>query len=324
MISTPVPGLELPITRFVLGTMTFGDTADEAASATILDAALDAGITVIDTANGYAGGATEEILGRLLPGRSGYLLASKAGMPHPDAADATPLSAAGLRASVEGSLRRLGVERIDLFYLHQPDRVAPLTETLSTVAALVAEGKIGALGVSNFAAWQIGDVIRVAEEVGAPRPVVAQQLYNLVARRIETEYVEFAAAHDVHTMVYNPLGGGLLTGKHRFDEAPGTGRFGDSRLAAMYRERYWNDQLFEAIGRLAGLADEAGISLVELSFRWLFAKPGVGSVLLGGSKPSQFAGNLALASADPLDPALVEAADAAGAALLGVAPPYNR
>lgn len=323
--ATQVAGLNLPITKFVLGTMTFGDTADEAASAAILDSALEAGITVVDTANGYAGGTTEGILGRLLGSRrDDVILASKAGMPHPDAGEDSPLSARALRASVEGSLARLGTDRIDLFYLHQPDRAAPLEETLSTFADLVREGKVQALGVSNFAAWQIGDVIRVADEVGAPRPVVAQQLYNLVARRIESEYLEFAAIHDLHTMVYNPLGGGLLTGKHTFEATPGEGRFGDSRLAAMYRERYWNEDLFRAIGALTEVAASAGLSLVELSFRWLFSQPGVGSVLLGGSKPEQFKANLPFAAAPPLDADLLKACDEIGATLNGPMPAYNR
>ena len=123
---------------------------------------------------------------------------------------------------------------------------------------MVAEGKIRQLGVSNFAAWQIGEVVRVADRVGAPRPIVAQQLYNLLARRIEDEYAEYAAVTGLTTMVYNPLGGGLLTGKHQFTEAPAEGRFGDSRLAEMYRERYWNTQIFDAIAALSRIADDAG------------------------------------------------------------------
>ena len=215
---TPVDGLKLPISRLVLGTMTFGDTADEATAGRMVEEALAAGITTIDTANAYVGGATEEMLARLLKDRrEDIVLASKAGMPHADHGQHAPLSPQGLRRSVEGSLRRLGVDSIDLFYLHQPDRATPLRDTLATVAELAAEGKIGALGVSNFAAWQIADVIHTAREVGAPRPVVAQQLYNLVARRVEEEYLEFAATHGVHTMVYNPLGGGLLTGRHSFE-----------------------------------------------------------------------------------------------------------
>ncbi|MDQ0822413.1 aryl-alcohol dehydrogenase-like predicted oxidoreductase [Arthrobacter sp. V4I6] len=322
---TPVDGLKLPISRLVLGTMTFGDTADEATAGRMVDEALAAGITTIDTANAYVGGATEEMLSRVLKDRrADVVLASKAGMPHADHGQHAPLSREGLRNSVEGSLRRLGVDSIDLFYLHQPDRVTPLEETLSTVAELAAEGKIGALGVSNFAAWQIADVIHVAREVGAPRPVVAQQLYNLVARRVEEEYLEFAATHQVHTMVYNPLGGGLLTGKHSFEDKPSEGRFGDSKLAAMYTQRYWDKQLFEAVTDLAEIAAEAGITLAELSLRWLAYRDGVGSMLLGGSKVEQLQANIAAVAKGPLPADVTAACDAVGAGLRGPMPAYNR
>ncbi|WP_018762015.1 aldo/keto reductase [Arthrobacter sp. 135MFCol5.1] len=322
---TQVDGLELPISRLVLGTMTFGDTADEATAGRMVEEALAAGITTIDTANAYVGGTTEEMLARLLKGkRDAVILASKAGMPHADHGSNAPLSAAGLRASVEGSLRRLGVDSLDLFYLHQPDRATPLAETLSTVAALVAEGKIGALGVSNFAAWQIADVIHTAREVGAPQPVVAQQLYNLVARRLEEEYLEFAATHDMHTMVYNPLGGGLLTGKHSFDAKPTEGRYGDSKLAAMYTQRYWDKQLFDAIGELSRIAADADVTLAELSLRWLAYRKGVGSMLLGGSKVEQLRANIAAVANGPLPADVVDACDAVGTSLRGPMPAYNR
>jgi aryl-alcohol dehydrogenase-like predicted oxidoreductase len=320
-----VAGLKLPISRLVLGTMTFGDTVDEATAGRMVDEALDAGITTIDTANAYVGGTTEEMLSRLLKERRGdVILASKAGMPHPDHGQYSPLSAAGLRNSVEGSLRRLGVDSIDLFYLHQPDRATPLHETLQTVAELAAEGKIGALGVSNFAAWQIADVVHVAREVGAPSPVVAQQLYNLVARRVEEEYLEFAATHNIHTMVYNPLGGGLLTGKHSFDAKPSEGRYGDSKLAAMYTQRYWDRQLFDAVETLSGIAQDAGVTLAELSLRWLAYRDGVGSMLLGGSKVEQLRANITAVANGPLPADVVEACDAVGAGLRGPMPAYNR
>ncbi|GAA2203479.1 aldo/keto reductase [Sinomonas flava] len=319
------PPQELPLSKLVLGTMTFGDTADEATARVIFDEALDAGITAVDTANGYAGGRTEEILSRLLKGRRDeVLLATKAGMPHPDHGDHSPLSARGLRLSLEGSLRRLEVESVDLFYLHQPDRAVPIEETLGAVAELAAEGKIKALGVSNFAAWQIADLIHVADKVGSPRPVVAQQLCNLLARRVEEEYLEFAASHAVHTMVYNPLGGGLLTGRHRFEAKPTEGRFGDSRLAAMYTQRYWDPRLFEAVQALSGIADGAGVSLVELSLRWLAHRDGVGSVLLGGSKAEQLRANIAAVAKGPLPADVVEACDSVGAMLRGPMPAYNR
>jgi len=309
----------------VLGTMTFGDTVDADGAAAMVDAALEAGITHIDTANGYAGGESERMLAQLLQGRRERVtLATKAGIPHPDAGDHSPLSAAGLRASVEGSLSRLGTDNIDLFYLHQPDRAAPMSETLGTVAELVAEGKIGKLGVSNYAAWQIAELNHTADDVGAPRPVAAQQLYNLLARRIEEEYVEFASVTGLTTVVYNPLGGGLLTGRHSFDNDPAEGRFGDSRLAAMYKKRYWNAAIFEAIQQLTVIAEKAGIPLTELALRWLVAKPATGPILLGGSKVEHLQSNIAAVAKGPLDADVVQACDDIGAALRGPMPSYNR
>ncbi|BBY90027.1 aldo/keto reductase [Mycolicibacterium tokaiense] len=316
---------ELDFTRPVLGTMTFGDTVTADVAAQMVDAALAAGITHIDTANGYAGGEAERILADVLRGRRDQVtVATKAGIPHPDADGHAPLSPVGLRASVEGSLRRLDTERVDLFYLHQPDRATPLHETLSTVAQLVEEGKIGALGVSNYAAWQIAEINHLADQVGAPRPVVAQQVYNLLARRIEDEYAEFAAVTGLITMVYNPLGGGLLTGRHSFDADPAEGRFGDSRLAAMYKQRYWNTTVFDALSQLAVLADKAGLPMTELALRWLVSKPVAGPLLLGGSKVSHLENNIAAINAGPLDADLVAECDDIGAALRGTMPNYNR
>jgi aryl-alcohol dehydrogenase-like predicted oxidoreductase len=309
----------------VLGTMTFGDTVDTETARRILDHALEAGVTGVDTANGYAGGATEEILGTLLPGRRDRIvLATKAGIPHPDAGDHAPLSAPALRASLEGSLKRLGVDHVDLFYLHQPDRATPFEETLSAIAGLMGEGKILAWGVSNYAAWQISELSHAADRSGTPRPVVAQQLYNLVSRRIEDEYAEYAATAGLRTIVYNPLGGGLLTGRHRFDQAPSTGRFGDSRVAAMYRERYWDEELFKAIAALEGIAGQAGLRPAELSLRWLLGRPVVSAVLIGASSLDQLRANLDAFAAGPLPPDVATACDSVGAALRGPMPAYNR
>lgn len=316
---------QLDLTRPVLGTMTFGDTVTADVAARMVDAALAAGITHIDTANGYAGGESEKILAEVLRGRRDEVtIATKAGIPHPDADGNAPLSPFGLRASLEGSLRRLGTERVDLFYLHQPDRATPLRDTLTTVAQLVDEGKVGALGVSNYAAWQIAEINHLADDVGAPRPVVAQQVYNLLARRIEDEYAEFAAVTGLITMVYNPLGGGLLTGRHSFDADPAEGRFGDSRLASMYKQRYWNAAIFDAIAQLGTLADKAGLPMTELALRWLVSKPVAGPILLGGSKVSHLENNIAAINAGPLDDDLVAQCDDIGAGLRGAMPNYNR
>ncbi|MFE9884987.1 aldo/keto reductase [Streptomyces scopuliridis] len=320
-----LPQLPVPLSRLVLGTMTFGDTVDRVGAAAMLDTALDAGITGVDTANGYAGGESERILAGLLPGRRDRIvLATKAGIPHPDQGEHAPLSAAGMRAALEGSLKRLGTDRVDLFYLHQPDRATPLAETLAAVAEFVAEGKILALGVSNHAAWQIAELVRTAGEVGAPRPVVAQQLHNLLARRLEEEYVEYAAVTGLRTMVYNPLGGGLLTGRHTFDQTPESGRFGDSKLASMYRQRYWDERLFAAVGRLTAIAGEAGIPLTELALRWLLDRPSTDALLLGGSRTEHLRANIGAAQAGPLPAGVSAACDEVGAVLRGPMPAYNR
>ncbi|MFJ8001124.1 aldo/keto reductase [Streptomyces sp. NPDC096310] len=323
-----LPQLPRPLSRLVLGTMTFGDTVDRAGAAAMLDTALDAGITGVDTANGYAGGESERILAELLPGRRDRIvLATKAGIPHPDQGGHAPLSAAGMRAALEGSLQRLGTDHVDLFYLHQPDRATPIAETLTAVAEFAAEGKILALGVSNHSAWQIAELARTADALGSPRPVVAQQLHNLLARRLEEEYVEYAkyaAVTGLRTMVYNPLGGGLLTGRHTFSRTPDSGRFGDSRLAAMYRERYWDERLFAAVEQLTGIASEAGVPLTELALRWLLDRPSTDALLLGGSRTEHLRANIAAAQAGPLDADVTAACDEVGAVLRGPMPAYHR
>jgi aryl-alcohol dehydrogenase-like predicted oxidoreductase len=320
-----VTGLRRPLSRLVLGTMNFGDTVDAQAAELMLDAALDAGITAVDTANAYAGGVTEAILGALLPGRRDRIvLATKAGMQHPDAGDNPLLSPAALRAGLDGSLGRLRIDHVDLFYLHQPDRDTPVADSLAAVKDFIDQGKVSAYGVSNHAAWQISEINHTADGLGMPRPVVGQNLYNLLARRIEDEYLEFARTTGLLTMVYNPLAGGLLTGRYSFTNKPTEGRFGDSRLAAMYTERYWDERTFTAITALSAIAGDAGIGLVELSLRWLLSKPGVGAVLLGGSKLAQLQANIAAAAAGPLPEDVVVACDRVGAQLRGPMPAYNR
>lgn len=320
-----IAGVPVKQSQLVLGTMTFGDTADAELSQRIVDAALDAGITSLDTANGYAGTKSEVIVGSLLKGRRDkVVLATKAGIYDGDAGDAPLLSAVGLRRSLEASLQRLGVDDVDIYYLHKPDRSVPLTETLSALADFVREGSVRAIGVSNYSAWQISEILQVCQQVGAPKPVFAQQMYNLIARRLEDEYVEFAVTHGVGTIVYNPLGAGLLTGRYKLSEPPTEGRFGDAAIAAMYRDRYWNKENFDAVDKLALIASQAGIGLPELAMRWLLSKPVVTSVLIGGSKVSQIEANIAAADAGPLPEDVIALCDAVGNELKGPMPAYNR
>ena len=313
------------MTEILLGTMTFGDTVDADTAGQMIDAALDRGIEHVDTANVYSGGAAETMLGKLLEGRRDLVtLATKVGMPHEDAATEAPLSATAIARCVEASLRRLRTDRVELLYLHQPDRTTPLDETLGAVADLRRQGKIIDFGLSNYSAWMTRDVACAATAAELPPPAVGQQLLNLVARRVEEEYLEMSSACTIRTAAYNPLSGGLLTGRHDFARKPTSGRFGDSRLAAMYQQRYWSPAIFSAIAEYQRIATEAGVSLIELALRWVGGHPGVDAVLIGASKVDQIVANTEFIRRGPLDADVVAACDAVGAGLRGPMPAYHR
>jgi aryl-alcohol dehydrogenase-like predicted oxidoreductase len=321
----PLAGVDRPLTAVVLGTMTFGDTADASASGDMIEDYLAAGGNGIDTANGYAGGRSEELLGDLLRGRRDQVvLATKVGIPHPDAGGAAPLSIDGIQRCVTASLRRLNTDHVDLLYLHQPDRSTPIDQTLTALRELLQGGEIRAWGVSNFAAWQIAELRRTAAEHRVPEPVIAQQVYNAVATRIEDEYAEYAQATGLPTIVYNPLAGGLLTGKHTREHTPQVGRFSDTRLGAMYRDRYWNETVFAAVADLTTLAGQAGIPAAELTLRWTIGRPVVDAVLIGGSRPETIRTNLTAIAKGPLPADLTDAVTAISTNLRGPMPPYNR
>ena len=317
-----IDDVAVPMSRLVLGTMSFGDTADAATAEAIFEAALAAGITGVDCANGYAKGTTEALIAPLVARhRDEIVLATKVGMPHPDDQGQPPLASASIRNCLEGSLKRLGVDYVDIYYLHQPDRQTPPSETMQTVADLYQQGKFKALGVSNFAAWQVADLERLAAEYGAPRPIIGQNVYNLVARRLEDEWMEFAQVHQITTMCYNPLAGGLLVAPPA-DGAPS--RFSGSVLAEMYKKRYWTPEVLAAITRIAELADSAGIALPELGLRWMISQPGVGSPLLGGDRVEHVTSNIASIAKGPLPDDLLAAVTAQTDPLKGAMPAYNR
>src|SRR6478609_1164744 len=325
MDSLTLSGVDRPLTPIVLGTMTFGDSVDERAAAAMIEDFLSAGGTGIDTANGYAGGRSETMLAQLLRDRrEQVVLATKVGIPHPDADGAAPLSIDGIYRCVAGSLRRLGTDHVDLLYLHQPDRSTPLAHTLDAIQHLMTAGRIRSWGVSNYAAWQIAELRYTAAELGVPDLVIAQQIYNVVATRIDDEYAEYARTSGLPTVVYNPLAGGLLTGKHHPQETPGAGRFGDTRLGTTYRDRYWNDTIFTAVHALQALAQDTGLPAAELALRWAIGRPVVNAVLIGGSRPDNIRTNLTAVSKGPLPTELAEAITAISTAVRGPMPPYNR
>lgn len=309
--------------RVVFGAMTFGAQVDETEAAAMMDACRGAGITMFDTSNNYAGGRSEEILGRLVrPYREEVLLSTKAGS-HVDQADPalSGLSARALTHAVDGSLQRLGTDYVDVFYLHRPDRNTPIEETLEALAGLVEAGKVRHIGQSNFSAWQITEMVYLAKANGWPPPLLSQPMYNLLGRRVEAEYAECSRRLGLTNITYNPLAGGLLTGKHRPEDAPAEG----TRFAKeIYRDRYWNTQQFEAIERLRSLAEGAGLTLIELSYRWVLGSDLAHGMLLGASSLGQLEANLDALEGPQLSEDLRAACDEVWVDLAGTAPHYNR
>jgi aryl-alcohol dehydrogenase-like predicted oxidoreductase len=316
-------GTDLDVGRIVFGAMTFGAQVDEPEAQRMVAMAREAGVTMFDTSNNYNGGASEEILGRAVaPFRDKVQISTKVGsfveQADPDLAG---LRKKAIVKGLEESLKRLGTDYVDVYYFHRPDYDTPIEESLEAVDELVRAGKIRYVAQSNFAAWQIAHAIGVARPNGWPELRIAQQQYNLVSRRVEDEYEHAAQALGLSTIVYNPLAGGLLTGKHTFESVPAD----NSRFTkSLYRERYWNQDTFEAITELQQVAADAGMTLIELSFRWLLARPLTTLLLLGASRLSQLEQNLAAVTGEVPDQATMRRCDEVWEGLRGAAPRYNR
>lgn len=299
----------LPVSRLCLGTMTFGLQCDEAQSGAILDAALDGGITFIDTADAYplggdlsTVGRTEEIIGRYLAGkRHDVILATKCFMPVGRRPWDGGMSAKHILDAIEGSLRRLRTDYVDLYQLHFDDRLTPLDEMLRALDDVVRSGKARYLGVSNWHAWRLALAVGRTELLRTAPIFSVQPRYNLLYRANERDLFPLCQEAGIGVIPYNPLAGGLLTGKHqRVDDAP-EGRFTLGNAGAMYRDRYWHDQEFDTVDALRPLADGAGISMAQLAVGWVLSRPAVTAPIVGASRPEQLQD--ALAAADkPLDP----------------------
>ena len=313
---------ELAVSRICFGTMTFGGQTDEAAAAKIVDRCLEAGINFFDTANVYTGGASETILGKIMKGRrQKIVLASKVRGKTGEAPDESGLSKAAIHKAVEATLRRLGTDYLDLYYLHQPDYAVPLEETLAAVDDLVRAGKVRYPAASNYSGWQMVRMLWLSEKYNYKPPYVTQPMYNLLARGIEQEYLPMCREFGLSTVVYNPLAGGLLTGKHH-REAPAAGtRFDASRL---YLDRYWHPAYFDAVEELRKLAERAGRSLVSLSLNWVLHHSAADCAILGSSRLEQLDENLKALADGPLPPDVVEGCDLVWNKLRGVTPKYNR
>jgi aryl-alcohol dehydrogenase-like predicted oxidoreductase len=278
-----------------LGCNNFGGRIDEPATKRVVDAAIDAGITLFDTADIYGGTRSEEFLGRALAGRRDRaLIATKFGGPIDDDRKGGA-SAAYIPRACDDSLRRLGTDRIDLYQLHFPDQSTPLEETLGALDALVRAGKVREIGCSNFSAEMIDDAARISSANGWARFVSVQNEYSLLRRGPEKQGVlDACARQDIAFIPYFPLASGVLSGKYRRGEAPASG----TRLAGMPADRQEQALSGAVMNRVESLDDwarEHGHTLLELAFAWLTAHPVVASVIAGATKPEQVAANAAAA-----------------------------
>lgn len=278
---TPITSLDgTPLSALCFGAMQFGGTADESASRAMFDACRAAGITFFDTAHAYTGGASEEMLGRFAaPERESLIVATKAEFSR-------GASRENILSSLDDSRRRLGMEVIDILYLHRWDGDTPLEESFGTLAELREAGTIRHVAVSNFAAWQVMKAQAVAASLGI-RIDMIQPMYNLVKRQAEVEILPMAADQGIAVVPYSPLGGGLLSGKYA---AGGTGRLStDARYAA----RYAPDWMHRAAEGLARLAAEAGRHPATLAVAWAAAHPAVTAPIVSARDAAQLAPSLA-------------------------------
>jgi 1-deoxyxylulose-5-phosphate synthase len=248
-----LPRTDLKVSRLSFGTMPFGSQADEAASLRMVDRCLDAGINFFDTANMYNLGKAETILGKALSGRrKNVILATKVRFKMGEGANESGLSRAAIHKAIDASLKRLGTDYVDLYYLHWPDYDVPIEETLAAMDELVKAGKVRYPAVSNYAAWQVCEILWVAEKNHLQPPQISQPMYNLLARGIEEEFLPFCKRFEIAVIPYNPLAGGLLTGKHSRAAGPIEGtRFDKNQL---YLSRYWHADYFDAVEELQSIA----------------------------------------------------------------------
>jgi aryl-alcohol dehydrogenase (NADP+) len=287
----------LKVTELCLGTMTFGYQCDEPTSFAILDKAWDAGITFIDTADVYplpvapeTVGATETIIGNWFtknPGkRHDAILATKCNGKMGNAPHDQGLSRRHIMDAIDASLRRLKTDFIDLYQVHFYDAQTPLDETLRALDDIVRAGKARYIGCSNYLATQLAKALWISDKYGLARYDCIQPRYNLLFREFEKELFPFCLEEGVGVICYNPLAGGMLTGKHRPD-GEATGRFSLGSAGTLYKARYWQDAQFDAVERMKDFFAPRGKSMTQVSIAWVLQQKAITSAIIGASKPEQ-------------------------------------
>lgn len=311
----------MAVSRLCLGTMTFGFQCDQEQSFAILDAAAEHGISFLDTADVYpaAGdpadrGRTEEIIGDWMAergARDDVILATKCMAPMGKNRWQQGLSRKHIMDAVDASLRRLKTDYIDLYQVHFPDVHTPIDETMSALDDLVRSGKVRYLGCSNFEAWQLARANGAAATAGLRRFDSVQPRYSMLFRSYERDLFELCDLDEIAVIPYNPMAGGMLSGKHKRDEAPAEGtRFSVGNAAERYRKRYFQDQQFDTVDTMREIAADAGVGMVELAIAWVLANPTITSPIVGASRPEQLSAPVAALDIT-LDQATLDRIDAA-------------
>jgi len=286
----------LKVSEICLGTMTFGNQCDEPTSRAIMDKAFEHGVTFFDTADVYplggemeVKGRTEEYVGNWLKGRREQIvLATKfAGEMGTNPNDHGGSRKHILRA-IEASLRRLQTDYIDLYQMHFPDFETPLDETLRALDDLVHSGKVRYIGCSNYPAWWLTKALWISDKQGLARFDSVQPRYNLLFRHIEVELLPLVMDQGLGVISYNPLAGGMLTGRYQAGQSVEKGtRFGLQNAGQLYRDRYWQDAQMQAVDQLKQLCEAHKVSITQVALAWVLAQPAITSAIVGASKPEQ-------------------------------------
>ena len=293
----------LKVSEICLGTMTFGNQADEPTSFAIMDVADQAGVNFFDSADAYPlggdlnqTGSTEVIVGNWLKARNArerIVLATKCRGKMGPLPNDEGLSRKHIIKACEDSLRRLQTDYIDLYQFHAPDLETPLEESLRAADDLVRSGKVRYMGVSNFPAWQMTQMLWLSDKFNLARIECDQPRYNMLFRMIEDEIVPTCLAHGIGLITYNPLAGGMLTHRYKSTAQVEAGsRFGLKHAGELYRKRYWNDAVVEEVNRLGDFFAARNKSLTHVALAWVLSRPGITSAILGASKPDQLTDSL--------------------------------
>lgn len=299
----------LRISPICLGTMMFGGPTDEALSSRIINKARETGVNFIDTADVYNEGRSEEFVGRAIaPNRTDWVLATKVANPTGSSPNSKGLSRRHIMEAAEASLRRLGTDWIDIYYLHKEDHATPLAETVGAMGDLVRQGKIRYFGVSNYRAWRVAEICRLCDELGTDRPIVSQPYYNAMNRMPEVEVLPACGHYGLGVASYSPIARGILAGKYLPGQAPPEGSRATDPTGSGFIKGFLRDEVLERVQRLKPLADEAGLSLAQLAVAWVLQNDNVATAIVGASRPEQVRDNVAAAGVK-LEDDLMKAVD---------------